>query len=72
MWHIFDGFQETTYPKGDIEIGFYLMYSDSKEVLRNPFKKPLEFMWSRWGHTAYAVSYTHLDVYKRQGFGMAS
>ena len=29
------------------------MYSDSKEVLRNPFKKPLEFMWSRWGHAAY-------------------
>lgn len=29
------------------------MYSDSKEVLRNPFKKPLEFMWSRWGYTAY-------------------
>lgn len=50
---LFERDQETTYPKGDIEIGFYLMYSDSKEVLRNPFKKPLEFMWSRWGHTAY-------------------
>ncbi len=50
---LFERDQETTYPKGDIEIGFYLMYSDSKEVLRNPFKKPLEFMWSRWGHAAY-------------------
>lgn len=50
---LFERDQETTYPKGDIEIGFYLMYSDSEEVLRNPFKKPLEFMWSRWGHTAY-------------------
>ena len=39
---LFERDQETTYPKGDIEIGFYLMYSDSKEVLRNPFKKPLE------------------------------
>lgn len=50
---LFERDQETTYPKGDIEIGFYLMYSDSKEVLRNPFNKPLEFMWSRWGHAAY-------------------
>lgn len=50
---LFERVSETVYSEGNIEIGFYLMYFDSKEVLQNPFQKPLEFMWNRWGHKSY-------------------
>lgn len=50
---LFERDLETIYPEGNIEIGFYLMYFDSKEVLENPFQEQLEFMWNRWGHKSY-------------------
>jgi len=41
------------YPAGEVEIGFYLLYSAITAAVRNPFRKPLEFMWSRWGSPLY-------------------
>ena len=41
------------YPAGKVEIGFYLICSDDDEAISNPFRKPLDFMWKKWGHTAY-------------------
>lgn len=43
------------YPKGEIEIGFYLMHHTDEASLKNPFRKPLDFLWSRWGHELYAA-----------------
>ena len=38
-------------------------------VLLSPFAPHFaEEMWERLGHDTTAVSYTHLDVYKRQGY----
>lgn len=41
------------YLVGDVEIGFYLMVHNDEASLRNPFRKPLEFFWHRWGHDLY-------------------
>lgn len=42
------------YPEGEeVEIGFYLMVHNDETSLKNPFRKPLDFLWSRWGHDLY-------------------
>ena len=41
------------YPAGEVEIGFYLLRSSAVDTIGNPFRKPLEFMWSRWGGPLY-------------------
>lgn len=41
------------YPAGEMEIGFYLMVHNDEASLKNPFRKPLDFLWSRWGHDLY-------------------
>lgn len=45
---------ESIYPKGKLEIGFYLMYFNDKNISQNPFRKPLEFLWNYWGHSLYS------------------
>lgn len=42
-----------TYPAEEVEIGFYLMVHDDADAVKNPFRAPLEFLWSRWGHELY-------------------
>ncbi|CAM3984161.1 hypothetical protein COLU111180_17955 [Cohnella lubricantis] len=37
------------YPAGDVEVGFYLMTYDDPQVLANPWRPVLEFLWDRWG-----------------------
>ncbi|MDD3308994.1 MAG: hypothetical protein PHY69_03410 [Dysgonamonadaceae bacterium] len=45
--------QGAVYLPGEVEIGFYLMqYTDSK-IVKDPFRKPLEFLWQNWGHDLY-------------------
>lgn len=51
---LFERAPDTIYPEGTIEIGFYLMCFDDKETLQNPFQKPLDFLWKRWGHKQYS------------------
>lgn len=41
------------YPVQEVEIGFYLMVHDNEAALKNPFRNPLEFLWSRWGHDLF-------------------
>jgi len=42
-----------SYPEGVVEVGFYLLCTTAEEAIENPFRKPLEFMWSRWGNPLY-------------------
>ena len=41
---------------------YNLLIADDEEMIRNLIRKYAEFE----GHKVTAVSYTHLDVYKRQ------
>ena len=41
------------YPKGNIEIGFYLLHYADEASLSNPFRKPLDFLWKNWGSETY-------------------
>jgi len=41
------------YPAGEVEIGFFLMVHTDEASLKNPFRKPLDFLWDRWGHDLY-------------------
>lgn len=41
------------YPEGEVVIGLYLMHYSDAAALVNPFRKPLDFIWSRWGHPHY-------------------
>lgn len=50
---LFERDSGAVYPKGEVEIGFYLFYSDDEDDLQNPFRKPLEFLWERWGKPLY-------------------
>lgn len=51
---LFERDDETIYPVGQYEIGFYLMYYKDKKVAENPFRKSLGFLWQQWGHQLYA------------------
>lgn len=42
-----------SYPEGVVEVGFYLLSTTVEEALANPFRKTLEFLWDRWGHSLY-------------------
>lgn len=42
------------YPKGRIDIGFYLFLQEDKSSIDNPFRGPLTFLWQRWGSNLYA------------------
>lgn len=41
------------YPAGEVEIGFFLMVRSDEASLKNPFRRPLDFLWNRWGHDLY-------------------
>jgi len=54
------------YPKGKIEIGFYLMIYDSQEQIANPFRPVLHFLWDNWGRKLYKLGLplkANLDCY---------
>ncbi len=50
---LFERAQGAEYPDSDIEIGFYLLHYTDAAPLSNPFRKPLEFLWKRWGSETY-------------------
>lgn len=52
---LFQREQGATYPEGEVEIGFFLMHYTDAAALDNPFRKPLDFMWNRWGHPLYKI-----------------
>ncbi len=47
---LFERMPGAVYPRGETEIGFYLMSYSDKALIANPFRKPLEFLWNHWGH----------------------
>lgn len=51
---LFERTSGATYPAGKVEVGFYLMLYTDTETITNPFRRPLEFMWNKWGHDLYA------------------
>ncbi len=50
---LFERVEGTEYPVGKVEIGFYLLHYSDETSLANPFRKPLDFIWSNWGRSAY-------------------
>ena len=43
------------YPAGKVAFGFYLLKSDDRQDVQNPFRKPLAFFWKNWGHDLYVA-----------------
>lgn len=41
------------YPAGEVTFGFYLMMFDDADVLANPWRPVLDFLWTRWGSPAF-------------------
>jgi rhamnogalacturonyl hydrolase YesR len=41
------------YPEGKIAFGFYIYVSTKKEDIENPFRKPLDFLWTKFGNPQY-------------------
>ncbi len=46
---LFKKADSTKFGKGEVELSFYLILSDDKEAIENPWRKPLEFMWAKYG-----------------------
>jgi hypothetical protein len=42
-----------TYPAGKHAYGFYVFVSDDKEDIHNPWRRPLSFLWERWGKALF-------------------
>ena len=38
---------------GKVKLGFYVMISDKATDIQNPWRNPLQFMWSKWGSPLY-------------------
>jgi hypothetical protein len=38
---------------GKHEFGFYLFVADDEDSIQNPWRKPLAFMWERWGRPLF-------------------
>lgn len=41
------------YPPGEIKFGFYLLISDQKDDLFNPWRNVASFLWKNWGEKEY-------------------
>lgn len=50
---LFEREQGAVYPKGKIKVSFYLMYSDDKKTISNPFRPILSFLWENWGEKLF-------------------
>ncbi len=50
---LFERTAGATFPLGIVEVGFYLMLFNDSQTLENPFRKPLEFLWDKWGKNLY-------------------
>lgn len=46
----------TVYSPGKLTYGFYVLIEDDKTALQNPWRKSLDFFWSRWGTPLYDAS----------------
>ncbi len=63
-----------SYPKGKVELGFYLMFSNDSSKIQNPFREILDFLWTNWGRKDYQKNRTlnkHLDAYIEHSYNWA-
>jgi len=54
------------YPEGIVEVGFYLMFSEDKEKIFNPWRDVLSFLWNNWGRPLFegeGLSNTSFEKY---------
>jgi len=42
-----------TFPQGEFKFAFYVMTNSDKAALKNPWRKPLTFMWEKYGEPLY-------------------
>ena len=40
---------KTKFKKGDVKLAFYVMVDDDKKSVQNPWRKPLAFLWEKYG-----------------------
>lgn len=62
------------YPPGKIEFGFYILVSDKKEDVFDPWRKVLSFLWGKWGQKQYeitALMSKHLEKYVEHTYNWA-
>lgn len=50
---LFEREKGAIYPEGKIEAGFYLMHSEDPQVITNPFRPILSFLWKNWGENLF-------------------
>ncbi len=41
------------YPAGKTEVGFYLLHASDEELIQNPFRPVLGFLWRNWGRALF-------------------
>lgn len=46
---LFKKSESTTFKKGELELSFFMMISDKPSDVENPWRKPLAFMWDKYG-----------------------
>ena len=46
---LFKKAEQTTLKAGEVNLSFFLMVDDTEEAISNPWRKPLDFMWERYG-----------------------
>ncbi|HET9279822.1 MAG TPA: hypothetical protein VFN95_16615 [Flavitalea sp.] len=63
------------YSPGKLEFGFYILIEDDKTSLHNPWRKTLEFLWTKWGQSEYERSRSsttrHLEPFVVQTYNWA-
>ncbi|WP_052353861.1 hypothetical protein [Neobacillus jeddahensis] len=50
---LFERCSGAVYPKGKIEFGFYIMMYDDPDIIFNPWRPVLHFLWEKWGRKLY-------------------
>lgn len=46
---LFTKADSTTFSEGEVKLSFYLMFSNDKKDIENPWRKPLALMWEKYG-----------------------
>ncbi|MGE9311160.1 hypothetical protein ACLOAU_05925 [Niabella sp. CJ426] len=63
------------FPAGELRLGFYVMVSNKSADIQNPWRGPLQLMWSKWGQPLYQAGeplhQTNLEPYVKQTYNWA-
>lgn len=62
------------YPPGKIEFGFYILISDKKENLFDPWRDVCSFLWENWGEEEYTnlvQNHKDLELYVEHTYNWA-